>query len=114
MGGALVNATGQFGRAIGLAITTAIQTAVVAYQRNVPVEQAGKILPWDPASLKGLRVSNWFNMALAIACMIIVIVSFRGTGVVGKIEKEPRSGGEEGIMNEENIARKPQNEARAE
>ncbi|KAI0387337.1 drug resistance protein [Hypomontagnella monticulosa] len=92
LGGALINSMGQIGRAIGLAITTAIQTAVMARDRGVPVEAAGKILPWEPASLAGLRAGIWFNFTLAICCAIVVVVYFRGTGIVGKIEKKQPSG----------------------
>lgn len=92
LGGALINAMGQIGRAIGLAITTAIQTAVIARDRGVPVEASGKILPWEPASLAGLRAGIWFNFALAICCSAVVAVYFRGTGIVGKIEKPLQSG----------------------
>ncbi|KAI1137923.1 drug resistance protein [Hypoxylon sp. FL0543] len=92
LGGALINAMGQIGRAIGLAVTTAIQTAVMARDRGVPVEEAGKILPWEPASLNGLRAGIWFNFALALCCAIVVAVYFRGTGIVGKIEKPQQSG----------------------
>lgn len=89
LGGALINSMGQIGRAIGLAITTAIQTAVMARDRGVPVEASGKILPWEPASLAGLRAGIWFNFALALCCAVVVTVYFRGTGIVGKIEKKP-------------------------
>ncbi|KAI1415634.1 drug resistance protein [Hypoxylon sp. FL1857] len=92
LGGALINAMGQIGRAIGLAVTTAVQTAVIARDRGVPVEEAGKILPWEPASLNGLRAGIWFNFALALCCAIVVAVYFRGTGIVGKIEKPQQSG----------------------
>ncbi|OTA91302.1 hypothetical protein M434DRAFT_397323 [Hypoxylon sp. CO27-5] len=92
LGGALINSMGQIGRAIGLAITTAIQTAVMARDRGVPVEEAGKILPWEPASLNGLRAGIWFNFALALCCAIVVAVYFRGTGIVGKIEKPQQTG----------------------
>ncbi|KAK9780907.1 putative Major facilitator superfamily (MFS) profile domain-containing protein [Seiridium cardinale] len=102
LGGALINACGQTGRAIGLAITTAIQTAVLARERGVPVEESGGIEPWDAASLYSLRVANWFNFSLAILGVAIVGFAFRGTGIVGKIEKPPpRTGGEEGVMNQE-------------
>ncbi|KAI1386904.1 drug resistance protein [Hypoxylon trugodes] len=90
LGGALINAMGQIGRAIGLAITTAIQTAVIARDRGVPVEESGKIMPWEPASLSGLRAGIWFNFALALCCAVVVSVYFRGTGIVGKIEKRPQ------------------------
>ncbi|KAI1807312.1 drug resistance protein [Daldinia bambusicola] len=90
LGGALINAMGQIGRAVGLAITTAIQTAVMARDRGVPVEASGKIMPWEPASLAGLRAGIWFNFGLALCCAIVVTVYFRGTGIVGKIEKKPQ------------------------
>jgi putative exporter of polyketide antibiotics len=107
MGGALINASGQFGRAIGLAITTAVQTVIMARQRNVPVEEAGSVEPWDSASLAGLRAANWFNFGLAVLCVVIVALAFRGTGIVGKIEKTPpQSGGEEGVTNEQDTSRR--------
>ncbi|ETS86370.1 hypothetical protein PFICI_00198 [Pestalotiopsis fici W106-1] len=106
LGGALINACGQTGRAIGLAITTAIQTAVLARERGVPVEESGGIEPWDAPSLFSLRVANWFNFALALLGAVIVGLAFRGTGIVGKIEKSPaRSGGEEGVMDQEDKGR---------
>ncbi|RYP77270.1 hypothetical protein DL769_003465 [Monosporascus sp. CRB-8-3] len=106
MGGALINAMGQIGRSIGLAITTAIQTGVMASQRGLPVEQSGGIEAWEPASLAGLRTGNWFNFGLGVFCMALVAISFRGTGIVGKIEKPMRSDGEEGIMNEGDTSRR--------
>lgn len=87
LGGALINASGQLGRSIGLAITTAAQTAIMARERGVPVEQSGKVLPWDPPSLIGLRGANWLNFALAMFCTVLVGLTFRGTGIVGKIQK---------------------------
>ncbi|RYP03492.1 hypothetical protein DL765_010477 [Monosporascus sp. GIB2] len=105
MGGALINAMGQIGRSIGLAITTAIQTGVMASQRGLPVEQSGGIEAWEPASLAGLRAGNWFNFGLGVFSMALVAISFRGTGIVGKIEKHVRSDGEEGIMNERGSSR---------
>ncbi|RYP68558.1 hypothetical protein DL770_008423 [Monosporascus sp. CRB-9-2] len=106
MGGALINAMGQIGRSIGLAITTAIQTGVMASQRGLPVEQSGGIQAWEPASLAGLRTGNWFNFGLGVFCMALVAISFRGTGIVGKIEKPVRSDGEEGIINEGDTSRR--------
>ncbi len=106
MGGALINASGQIGRCIGLAISTAIQTAVMAAHRNLPVQDSGGIVMWEPASLAGLRAGNWFNFALGISCMALVAMFFRGTGIVGKIEKKPaNSGGVEGVVNEEDTSR---------
>ncbi|KAJ1334122.1 MFS transporter DHA2 family methylenomycin A resistance protein [Microdochium nivale] len=91
MGGALINASGMFGRAIALAITTAVQTAVMARERGVPVEDSGPVRAGDPASLTGLRAANWFNVGFALLGTALVCVAFRGTGIVGKIEKEPIS-----------------------
>ncbi|KAK6854092.1 major facilitator superfamily transporter [Apiospora arundinis] len=96
LGGALINASGQLGRSIGLAITTAAQTAIMARERGVPVERSGKVLPWDAPSLVGLRDANWLNFALAMFCTALVVLTFRGTGIVGKIDKKPIEGrGEE-------------------
>jgi hypothetical protein len=106
LGGALINACGQIGRALGLAITTALQTSVMARERGVSVEDSGKVLPWDAPSLVGLRAAEWFNCGLALVCVLIAGLAFRGTGIVGKVEKEPgRTGGEDGIMNEEDTTR---------
>ncbi|EFX02166.1 efflux transporter [Grosmannia clavigera kw1407] len=94
MGGALINASGQIGRAIGLAITTAIQLTVVAHERGVPVQDVGAVVKGDPASLRGIRVANWFNLALGGCCVILCAVLFRGTGIVGKIPvQRQRQGG---------------------
>ncbi|KAJ8128584.1 hypothetical protein O1611_g5054 [Lasiodiplodia mahajangana] len=87
LGGGLINASAGVGRAIGLAIVTAIQTAVLARERSVPVQYAGQITKWDDPSLVSIRTANWFNFALAIFCVGVVCVAFRGTGVVGRHEK---------------------------
>ncbi|GAB1319127.1 Drug resistance protein [Madurella fahalii] len=84
LGGALVNAMGQAGRAIGLAVATAIQTAVMARERGVSVEDAGSVREWEPASLLGLRAAEWWNFALGITALAVVLVAFRGTGIIGK------------------------------
>jgi predicted MFS family arabinose efflux permease len=112
MGGALVNAVGQIGRAIGLAIATAVQTSVMADARGTSVEDSGSMKAWDQPTLKGLQAAQWFDFALGAANLLVVAVAFRGSGIIGKagpkeknemVEKEPgRSGGEEGIMNDQN------------
>lgn len=102
LGGALLNAFGQTGRAIGLAITTAIQTAVMARERGVSVQDSGKVEAWDQPSLDGLRAANWFNFALAWVGVTIVATTFRGTGIVGKIEKAtPRDSSDSGVVNDD-------------
>ncbi|KAK8069183.1 Drug resistance protein [Apiospora phragmitis] len=105
LGGALINASGQLGRSIGLAITTAAQTAIMARERGVPVEQSGKVLPWDPPSLAGLRDANWLNFALAMFCTVLVGLTFRGTGIVGKIEKPIEGRGEEATTSGDDVRR---------
>lgn len=84
MGGALVNAAGQVGRAIGLAVATAIQTAVMASARGRSIANVGTVKAHDHATLVGLRAANWFNFALGVVAFFVVIVAFRGSGIVGK------------------------------
>ena len=84
LGAALVNAMGQVGRAIGLALATAIQTAVMARERGVAVQDVGRVEPWEEASLRGLRAAGWLNFALGICALGVVLFAFRGSGIVGK------------------------------
>jgi hypothetical protein len=108
VGGALINAVGQLGRAIGLAISTAIQTAVMADARGLSVEEAGGVEPWDPATLKGIRAASWMNFGFGVATLIIAVTAFRSMEIVGRAEpnKKPQSDdGERGIMNDENSNR---------
>ncbi|PHH91117.1 hypothetical protein CDD83_1598 [Cordyceps sp. RAO-2017] len=86
MGGALITAIGQFGRAIGLAISTSVQTAVVAGARGMPVdtEEVGPIRPWEPESLRGLRAASWTNFGFGVISLAIVLVAFRSRDIVGK------------------------------
>jgi len=84
IGGALVNAMGQVGRAMGLAVATAIQTAVMARERGVSVEDAGEMIEWDEATLAGLRAAEWWNFGLGVAALSVVLIAFRGTGIIGK------------------------------
>ncbi|PNP52286.1 hypothetical protein THARTR1_07066 [Trichoderma harzianum] len=89
IGGALINAVGQFGRSIGLALSTATQTAVMANARGVPVKDVGSIKAWEPESLKGLRAASWMNFALGIASLIVVLIAFPTLEIVGKAEPTP-------------------------
>lgn len=82
MGGALLNAFGQFGRIFGLAIATATQTAVVAHQKGISIEDVGAVKQGDKASLAGLRAANWLNFAFGICAFAIVAIAFRGKGVI--------------------------------
>jgi predicted MFS family arabinose efflux permease len=103
LGGALVNAMGQVGRAIGLAVATAIQTAVMARERGVSVDEAGSVEVGDLASLLGLRAAEWWNFAVGICALLVVLVSFRGSGIVGKVEvpAPERSGQPVNVRDEE-------------
>lgn len=118
-GGALVNAVGQFGRAIGLAIATAIETAIMARERGTSVADAGSLQAWDRPTLLGLQAAQYFNTALGLVSATVVLVAFRNLGMVGqagakknrsqgveaaappKVETG-RSGGEEAIMSQQN------------
>lgn len=85
MGGALINAVSQVGRSIGLAVGTAIQTAALASARDLPIKEAGGILPWDMPSLKSLRIVSWANFGFGMASLAMVLVAFRTTEIVGKV-----------------------------
>ncbi|GKT48276.1 drug resistance protein YOR378W [Colletotrichum spaethianum] len=89
LGGALVNSVGQVGRSIGLAISTAVQTAIMANARGLPVENAGPVKEWDQPSLDGLRAANWMNFALGLTSLTIVVLFFRGSEIVGRAEPAP-------------------------
>ncbi|PHH70134.1 hypothetical protein CDD82_7311 [Ophiocordyceps australis] len=84
VGGALINAVGQLGRAFGLAISTAVHTAVLASARRVSVNDAGPLRPWDPNSLHALRAANWVNCVFGLASLFVVIVALRSMDIVGK------------------------------
>ncbi len=84
LGGALVNAMGQVGRAIGLAVATAIQTAVMARERGVSVQEVGRVEQWEWASLAGIRAAEWWNFGLGVSALCVVLVAFRGSGIIGK------------------------------
>lgn len=83
LGGALINSVGQIGRAIGLAIATAVQTAVIAREKGVGVESVGELKPWDEALKVGIRSTAWLNAALAFVAIGVVLAFFRGAGKVG-------------------------------
>ena len=85
LGGALVNMVGQFGRALGLAIATALQTAVMAKQKGVRVDELDgmDIGVGDEALKIGIRSTAWFDFAMGIAALGVVVGVFRGAGKVG-------------------------------
>lgn len=86
LGGALINAVGQIGRAIGLAIATAVETAVIASEKGVPVDAVGgeDLGKGDPALLSGLRAAEWSTFGMAIAAFVLAAVAFRGAGYIGR------------------------------
>jgi predicted MFS family arabinose efflux permease len=87
LGGALITAVGQIGRAVGLALATAVQTAIIAKEMGVSVDQVGEegheLQPWDPALKAGIRGTAWFNFGMSIISLLIVLVFIRGIGIVG-------------------------------
>ncbi|KAH7135414.1 drug resistance protein [Dendryphion nanum] len=87
LGGALINAVGQIGRAIGLAIMTAVQTAIMAKKLDVGVETIGgegwETQPGDEALKVGLRGASYFNAGIAVVAVVVAMVFFRGAGKVG-------------------------------
>lgn len=84
LGGALINVVVQVGRAVGLAIITAVQTAVMAKERGVEVQEVGEMRAWEDASLAGLRAANWTTFAFGICSLSVVAFAFKGSGIVGK------------------------------
>lgn len=88
LGGALINAVGQTGRAIGLAIGTATQVAVQASHQNskIPGTSEGNNVR-SGAYLAGIRAAQWFNVALGAAGFIVVVFAFRNAGVLGAQKK---------------------------
>jgi predicted MFS family arabinose efflux permease len=87
LGGALITAVGQLGRAIGLAVATAIQTAVVAREKGITVDQVGNeghaLQPWDDALKVGIRTTAWFNFGMSVASTFVVLFFIRGIGIIG-------------------------------
>jgi hypothetical protein len=83
LGGALINAVGQVGRAIGLAIAIAIQVAVQeSHQSADSAAVAGESNLRNPAFLSGLRAGFWFNVGLGALGAVVVVVGFRGAGIM--------------------------------
>ncbi|KAK7422621.1 hypothetical protein QQZ08_009427 [Neonectria magnoliae] len=99
VGGALINAMGMFGRAIALAIATAVQSSTMASARGVSVQDVGPVEPWDGPSLKGLRAAGWANFGIAMLALILVVVTFWSMEVIGR--KPVRPDRADGMMNSE-------------
>lgn len=86
LGGGLVNMVGQFGRAFGLAIATALQTGFMARERGVGVNEVGSGSfggKGDAALKVGIRSVAWFDFGMGLCALGVVGVVFRGSGKVG-------------------------------
>ncbi|KAF2643611.1 MFS general substrate transporter, partial [Massarina eburnea CBS 473.64] len=86
LGGALINSVAQIGRALGLAIATAVQTAVIAREKGVGVDEVGVgvgLGAWDEGLREGIRATCWLNFGLGAMGLVVVVVFFRGAGIVG-------------------------------
>jgi predicted MFS family arabinose efflux permease len=87
LGGALITAVGQIGRSIGLAIATAAQTAIIAKEKGVSVNEVGNeghgLQPWDNALKVSIRGTAWLNFGMSIASTFVVLLFIRGIGIIG-------------------------------
>jgi hypothetical protein len=90
VGGALVNSMGQLGRAIGLAIATSVQTAVMADALDIPVEDVERLEPHHPVTLKGIRGANWLNVGFVVTSLVLVLFTFRNMDIIGKSARPAR------------------------
>lgn len=84
LGGATINCVGQVGRAIGLAICTAVQVAIQESKESGPSAVTGEGSIGNLAYLSGLRGAMWFSFGTAMVGFFVVAALFRGTGKVGK------------------------------
>lgn len=85
LGGALINAVAQVARAIGLAVGTAAQVAVQASAEGRSVSEVqGEATLGNEAYLRGLRAAEWFNFAMGVVGLGVVIFFLRGVGIIGK------------------------------
>ena len=83
LGGALINAVGQVTRAIMLAIGIVIQVSTQESHELLATQAANEESNLhSPAFLKGLRAGMWFNVALAVAGVLVVAFGFRGAGIM--------------------------------
>jgi MFS family permease len=83
LGGATINCVGQVGRAICLAICTAVQVTVQESKESGSSAVTGEGSIGNLAYLSGLRGAMWFSFGTAIAGFFVVAALFRGTGKVG-------------------------------
>ncbi|KAH6970320.1 drug resistance protein [Fusarium avenaceum] len=71
LGGGLLQTVNNVGRALGLAIATAIQASVTGSTTN----EKG-----SGAYLQGLRAAQWLNFALAVTSLLVALSFFKGLG----------------------------------
>jgi hypothetical protein len=86
LGGALITAVGQIGRSIGLAIATATQTAIIARERNIRVDEVSSqddLGHWSNALKVSIRGTAWLNFGMSLASTVVVLLFIRGIGVIG-------------------------------
>lgn len=86
IGGALINAIGQFGRVVGLAVVTAIQIAVMTQERGLPAAEASRMQVGDAATLHGIRSASWANFIYGIIGFAAVVLTFRNMDIIGKAQ----------------------------
>lgn len=91
MGGALINAMGQLGRAIGLAIATSVQTATMASALGIPIEDVERLEHGNPVTLKGIRAASYLNVGFVITSLVLVVLTFRNMDIIGKTAPQPPS-----------------------
>lgn len=77
MSGAMLQTSNNVGRALGLAVATAIQISVQgAHETALPVGSVDL--------LRGIRAGQWTNVGLTLAAMTVTVIVFRGLGKVSK------------------------------
>lgn len=75
LGGGIINAVGQLGRTLGLAIAVAIDTKVQASAVASGLEE-------KEALLRGYRATEYFSFACGIFACLLSVAAFYGRGVV--------------------------------
>lgn len=79
LAGAMFNTVGQIGRAIGLAVASAIDGAVVLDQTTKTTAQE--------ALLRGLRSAQWFSFGCGLVALMLTFWGLREIGKVGLAKK---------------------------
>jgi len=89
LAGGIFNTVGQIGRAVGLALATAVDVSIRKNHGNL----LGDVVPSVNASgeegrekwvlLAALRTTQWLNVGLALLALVGVIVGLRNIGKIG-------------------------------